>query len=93
MYGTLQSSIFSLNNCSASGGTFNLGSGVPRSISDILNLCGRLTGHSLEVRQKSELVRAAEVQTLCCDTTKFGAFSPDYERIRFSKTIEDMLNH
>ena len=83
---------FSLHNCSASGDTFNLGSGVPHSISDILNLCERLSGHSLEVRQNSELVRAAEVKTLCCDTTKFGAFSPDYERIKFSKTIEDMLN-
>lgn len=52
------------------GHTFNVASGRPYSLLEVLDLCSEITGHDIEIRVNPAFVRANEVKTLCGDNTR-----------------------
>jgi nucleoside-diphosphate-sugar epimerase len=75
----------------APGEIFNLCSGRPRSIKEILSTLENLTGHTLEVQVDSRLVRDNEVLRLVGDNSKIRSFIGVPPEISFESTLEWML--
>lgn len=73
------------------GETFNVASGQPHSLKEILALCSGITGHELEVRVNPAFVRASEVKTLCGDAAKLRACVGEWEKGDLENTLRWML--
>lgn len=73
------------------GEAFNVASGQPHSLKEILTLCAEITGHELEVRVNPAFVRANEVKTLCGDAAKLRACIGDWEKSDLRNTLRWML--
>lgn len=75
-----------------SGEAYNLGSGVRRSIREMLDLLLTLTDRAIEVRQDSARLRPSDVKVLQADAGKFRALTGWQPQIPFAQMMRDSLN-
>lgn len=75
----------------AAGEVFNVASGQPHSLKEILALCSEITGHQLQVRVNPAFVRANEVKTLCGDAAKLAAYVGEWQKSDLKSTLRWML--
>lgn len=75
----------------AIGGTFNICSGRAVSLSEILKLVSKLTGHQFEVRVNSALVRSDEVRTLAGSAASLEGVIGKLAHIPLQETLRWML--
>ena len=80
-----------LNEPKAIGGTFNICSGNPVSLRQILDLVADLTGHRMEVRINPAFVRANEVRTLTGSSAKLEQVIGALPQIPLRDTLRWML--
>lgn len=69
----------------------NVASGGLRSIDDIMQTLGRLTGHSMEIRINPAFVRTNDVPVLGGNPQALRAFAPGWEPVAFDDTLAWML--
>jgi len=75
------------------GEVYNIGSGVARSVGDVLNILLSLTEARIEVRQDPARLRPSDVKILQADVTKFRQATGWEPRIPFEQTLLDLLNY
>ena len=80
-----------VEQAAAVGTVVNVGSQVPCSLQDVLDLCTELTGHTMTVRVNPTFVRANEVKTLCADTTQLSALIGPRTLTPLRQTLQWML--
>jgi len=80
-----------LNAPQAIGGTYNICSGRAVTLREILELVISLTGHRLEVRVNSELVRSDEVRSLSGSAAKLEGVIGKLVHIPLQDTLRWML--
>ncbi|HET7708736.1 MAG TPA: NAD-dependent epimerase/dehydratase family protein [Sphingomicrobium sp.] len=80
-----------LETPAAIGGTFNICSGVPVSLRQILNMVARISGHTMEVRINPAFVRANEVRTLTGSAARLEAVIGPLPSIPLEDTLRWML--
>ena len=80
-----------LDSHEASGGTFNICSGIAVRLDEILALVASLSSHKLEVRINPALVRADEVKTLSGSSAKLEAVIGGLDGIGLADTLRWML--
>jgi nucleoside-diphosphate-sugar epimerase len=51
--------------------TYNIGSGTPKNIRELILLFGEHYGKQVEIKVSDDLVRANDPKSLYCDSTKF----------------------
>ena len=73
------------------GGTFNVCSGSTHSLHDILSICQRLTGHTINVRVNPSLVRANEIKTLSGNPDRLSAAIGQWQTVHLEDTLSWML--
>lgn len=73
------------------GMTVNVCSGQLYSLREILNLCDRITGHSLTVKVNPAFVRANEVKQLYGDPTRLHSVISDWQTPPLEETLRWML--
>lgn len=73
------------------GQTINVCSGKTHSLSEVLDMIKRLSGHKIEVRVNPAFVRASEVKSLCGDVTRLKSFIGDFEPHSLEDTLCWML--
>lgn len=73
-------------------GTFNICSGRPVTLSEILDMVAELTGHQFEVRVNPALVRAGEVRTLSGSGVKLEGAIGKLQDISLPETLRWMLD-
>jgi nucleoside-diphosphate-sugar epimerase len=76
----------------AIGGTFNICSGRPVSLTDILSLVAKLTGHEMEVRVNPAFVRQNEVHTLAGSRNRLSQVIGSSTPIPLEETLRWMLD-
>ncbi|MGY6552329.1 MAG: NAD-dependent epimerase/dehydratase family protein [Erythrobacter sp.] len=76
----------------AIGGLFNVCSGEARSLAEILELAGRLSGHSMKVEVNPAFVRADEVKSLCGSRARLEAVIGPITMPSLEETLSWMLN-
>lgn len=76
----------------AIGGLFNVCSGVPQSLADVIARVEQISGHRMEVRVNPAFVRADEVKTLCGSRARLEATIGPLAMPPFDDTIAWMLN-
>lgn len=69
----------------------NICSGRATSLREIINLVGQLTGHSLDVRVNSALVRSNEIKTLIGSPSKLQSLIGPWEVPPLKQTLQWML--
>lgn len=70
---------------------YNVGSGRMYSLKEIILLCEKITGHSIEVKINPQFIRYNEVDKLCADTTKLEKCIGSFNKHSFKKTLEWLL--
>lgn len=75
----------------AVGQTFNVCSGIPTTLMDVIQMASDITGHKLEVQVNPEFVRANEVRTLTGSCAKLEATVGVLPTFQFRETLEWML--
>ena len=73
------------------GQTFNVASGIGYSLDEIIKLCQRLSGHSIEVRVNPAFVRANEVKVLCGDASRLRNVIAGWKPQPLEGTLQWML--
>lgn len=73
------------------GETVNVCSGKVYSIRDVINLCEKITSHSLTISVNPAFVRANEVKTLCGDATKLRSIIGAWDTPALEETLRWML--
>ncbi|WP_322042764.1 GDP-mannose 4,6-dehydratase [Paraburkholderia sp. J67] len=73
------------------GETFNVCTGQPYSLAQILALCGELTGHEIRVEVNPAFVRKTDVKTLVGSPARLLAKVPEAQPIPFDDTVRWML--
>jgi GDP-6-deoxy-D-talose 4-dehydrogenase len=81
-----------LDEPSAAGGTFNVCSGVAVTLSEVLDLVQRISGHSFQVKVNPAFVRANEVKTLLGDRSRLDACIGTLPRIALHETLRWMVD-
>lgn len=76
----------------AAGETVNVCSGTSYSLREVLDLCGQITGHSLEIDVNPAFVRANEVKTLCGDASRLRQLIGDWDTPPLEQTLRWMLD-
>ena len=74
------------------GETLNICTGKAHSLKEVVELCKKITGHSIEIKVNPAFVRANEVRELTGDNKRLikiigNSASPDFEA-----TLDWMLN-
>lgn len=80
-----------LDNNQAIGKTINICSGKSYSIQNILDLCEKYTGHSIDVKIDPSLVRVNEVKNLLGDPDLLNFYAPNLPQITLENTLRWML--
>lgn len=75
-----------------SGGVVNVGSQALHSLLEVVDMCTRLTGHSLDVRVNPAFARANEVKTLYADVSRLESMIGPRTTIPLERTLEWMLS-
>ncbi|OSM99356.1 GDP-mannose 4,6 dehydratase [Lonsdalea britannica] len=73
------------------GETVNVCSGKVYSIRDVINLCEKITSHTLTISVNPAFVRANEVKTLCGDATKLRSIIGAWDTPALEETLRWML--
>lgn len=74
------------------GQTYNICTGLPYTLQQVMDVLTDITGHRLNVRVNPALVRAAEVHRLCGDPGKLQAATGlDLHRYGLTATLQTML--
>lgn len=73
------------------GQAINICSGKTYSIENILSLCKIITGHTIDVIQRNNLMRKNEISILQGDVSKLQNTVKEHEQILFEETLEWML--
>lgn len=73
------------------GETYNIATGVPSSLSDVLDICSTITGHQIKVQINPEFVRKNEIKVLVGDSSKLAAMAGFYRRYDLQQTLQWML--
>jgi GDP-4-dehydro-6-deoxy-D-mannose reductase len=79
--------------CGEPGEAYNLGSGVPRTIRDLLMATLRAAGIQAEIRQDDSLQRAGEPVSLYSDSSKLQAATGWKPEIGFEQSAADTLDY
>lgn len=80
-----------LVNAPPIGQVVNICSGTTHSLRDVLQLCGAISGHALDVRINPAFVRANEVKVLCGDASRLKAIIGDVGMYPLEDTLRWML--
>lgn len=80
-----------LQTPAAKGQVFNVCSGVPYSLQDVLQLVKNLSGHNFEVRVNPAFVRPNEIKTLVGNKSKLESVIGPLPRIPLADTLSWML--
>lgn len=80
-----------LGKKSAVGGTFNVCSGRPVALRDVVERVRRLSGHSFEIRINPAFVRVDEVRTLSGSAARLEEIIGPLEHIPLDETLRWML--
>ncbi|PZS00764.1 MAG: GDP-mannose 4,6-dehydratase [Candidatus Chloroheliales bacterium] len=75
------------------GEVYNIGTGVSRSIREMLDLLLTMTSIQVEVRQDPARLRPSDVPLLWADASKFKAATGWEPEIPFEQTMRDLLNY
>lgn len=75
------------------GEVYNVGSGVARSVGQMLDMLLSLTSVKVEVRQDPSRLRPSDVKILWADCTKFRAQTGWAPEIPFEQTLGDLLDY
>jgi GDP-4-dehydro-6-deoxy-D-mannose reductase len=75
------------------GEVYNVGSGVCRSIGEMLDILLSLTPRKIEVRQDPSRLRPSDVKILWADTSKFQSQTGWQPEIPFEQTMRDLLDY
>lgn len=73
------------------GETVNVCSGRTHSLREVINLCEKITSHSLSIHVNPAFVRANEVKTLCGDATKLQSIVDGWNTPPLEETLRWML--
>lgn len=73
------------------GQTFNVCTGRAHTVSDVLDVCARLTSHTLDVRFNPAFSRANDPPTLSGDCTRLRECIGDWPEYRLAETLAWML--
>lgn len=76
----------------AIGGTFNVCSGEARSLSEVIELVERLSGHQMEVQVNPAFVRADEVKRLCGSRARLEAVIGPVAMPSLEETLRWMID-
>ena len=74
------------------GEVYNVGSGVRRSVREMLDLLLTMTNAWVEVRQDPARLRPSDVKVLQADSSKFRTLTGWEPRIPFEQTMADSLD-
>ena len=73
------------------GDTINICTGQTHTLREIIALCEKITGHSIEIQVNPEFVRANEVRVLAGDNTRLTAAIGDRQACSIEETLRWML--
>lgn len=73
------------------GETYNICSGNPVALREVISLCEHITGHQLEVAVNPAFVRANEVIRLSGDVSKINTLLPEWRTPPLRETLSWML--
>lgn len=76
----------------AVGGTFNICSGQARTLAEVLDLAGRISGHEMKVQVNPAFVRSDEVRTLCGSKARLESVIGQFEMTDLLETLSWMLD-
>ncbi len=74
------------------GEVYNISSGNPVALREVISICEQLTGHQLEVKVNPAYIRANEVVRLSGDVSKLRALLPEWKMPAFRETLSWMLS-
>ncbi|MFC2031172.1 GDP-mannose 4,6-dehydratase [Chloroflexota bacterium] len=77
----------------APGEVYNIGSGVRRSVEQMLQLLLTMTGAQVEVRPDPARLRPSDVKVLQADCQRLRELTGWEPEIPFQETLEDLLNY
>ena len=80
-----------LDHC-PNGQTLNICTGQTYSLRDVVSLCEKITGTSIEIQVNPEFVRANEVRVLTGDNSKLSSIINDWHAYDLEETLTWMLN-
>lgn len=86
-------SYFRLLETSKNNEIYNICTGQPHSISDIIDLLKQLTGHDIKVTTNKEFVREADIASLYGKPDKLYKTVPQLSSYNIAETLTWMLNH
>lgn len=75
------------------GGLYIVGSGVPRSMREIITFFQRIAKVQIELKEDSKRMRPSDTKTMRADTSDMKWFFPDGTIISFEKTMKDLLDY
>lgn len=75
-----------------SGEIYNISSGNPVALKEVVTMCEEMTGHQLEVKVNPAFVRENEVVKLSGDASKLNALLPKWKMPTLRKTLSWMLS-
>ncbi len=76
-----------------SGEIYNIGTGNGASVRELIEMFKKITGMSVEVVVKEEIVRHADVPALVCDATKFKQITSWEPSISLETTLQNVYNY
>lgn len=75
------------------GEVYNVGSGVARTVGEMLDVLLSLTSRRIEVRQDPSRLRPSDVKILWADASKFQSQTGWRPEIPFEQTMRDLLDY
>ncbi len=75
------------------GEVYNVGSGITRSVGEMLDVLLSMTECKIEVRQDPARLRPSDVKVLMADATKFKKLTGWEPQIPFEQTLKDLLDY
>lgn len=75
------------------GDVYNIGSGEPRKIADVLNTLLSFSTVKIEVKPDPERFRPIDVPEIVCDPTKFINLTGWKREFAFDQTLQDILDY
>lgn len=73
------------------GKTFNVCTGIPYSLSEIVALCKKITGHRIDIKVNPEFIRANEVRVLAGSNSRLVGLMDGWKIYSLEETLRWML--
>ena len=80
-----------LEHCPA-GETLNVCTGQIHSLREVVALCEKITGHSIEIQVNPDFVRASEVRVLRGSSSRLNKVIGEWKSFRLEETLMWMLD-